>query len=315
MIQVDDRVDLLPVDITPYRAGNTGIPYATTLDSGVPGPHAMIAALTHGNELCGAHAVDFLFRSGVRPVRGRLTLAFMNYAAYHLFDPASPRVSRYVGEDFNRVWDRAVLEGSRDTVELRRAREVRRLLDTVDSLLDIHSMQAPTDPLALAGPLAKGRDFARRVGYPAHILCDEGHAAGRRMRDYGAFADPDSPRNALLVECGQHWHPDSVAVARRTTLRFLDCLNMLDPAFATRHLDDTPGDQRTIEVTDTITMSGDDFRFARPFVGMEVIERAGTIIGHDGDRPVRTPYDSCVLIMPNRRRKAGDTAVRLGRFV
>jgi hypothetical protein len=46
-----------------------------------------------------------------------------------------------------------------------------------------------------------------------------------------------------------------------------------------------------------------------------VIPHAGTVIGADGDRPVTTPYDDCVLIMPSRRLTRGQTAVRLGRFV
>ena len=51
-------VELIPVDITPYKAGNTGVDYVTTFDSGQPGPHIMISALTHGNELCGAITLD-----------------------------------------------------------------------------------------------------------------------------------------------------------------------------------------------------------------------------------------------------------------
>ena len=42
---------------------------------------------------------------------------------------------------------------------------------------------------------------------------------------------------------------------------------------------------------------------------------AGTVIAYDGTRPIRTPYDDCVLIMPSRRLAPGLTAVRLGRFV
>ena len=43
---------------------------------------------------------------------------------------------------------------------LKRARELRPVFDTVDFLLDIHSMQHESSPLMLAGGLAKGRDFA-----------------------------------------------------------------------------------------------------------------------------------------------------------
>jgi hypothetical protein len=46
-----------------------------------------------------------------------------------------------------------------------------------------------------------------------------------------------------------------------------------------------------------------------------VIAKAGSVIGRDGGRPVVTPYDNCVLIMPSRRLGRGQTAVRLGRFV
>ena len=42
---------------------------------------------------------------------------------------------------------------------------------------------------------------------------------------------------------------------------------------------------------------------------------SGTLIGRDGDREIRTPYSDCVLIMPTRRPRKGETAVRLGRFV
>ena len=48
---------------------------------------------------------------------------------------------------------------------------------------------------------------------------------------------------------------------------------------------------------------------------MEVIEKAGTVIGYDGDAAIATPYDECVLIMPSHRASRGTTAVRLGRFV
>ncbi len=70
-----------------------------------------------------------------------------------------------------------------------------------------------------------------------------------------------------------------------------------------------------IEVTDAVTIESDDFRFVEDFRGLETIPRKGSLLGHDGDRPVVTPYDDCVLIMPSRRLHRGQTAVRLGRFL
>lgn len=309
------QVELEAPDIGPYRAGNCGIEYVSSFDSGKAGAHLMLAALTHGNELCGAIALDWLLRQGVRPLAGRLTLAFVNVAAYARFDRKDPGASRCVDEDFNRLWSPEVLAGTRDSVELRRARELRPLVASVDALLDIHSMQHVTPALMICGMTRKARELALRLGTPAHLVCDAGHAAGRRMRDYGAFADSASPKNALLIECGQHWERASATVAIDAMLRFLLHFGAIAPEFAAPHLAPLPAAQRVVEVTEAITVASDAFQFAAPYTGMEVIARAGTVIGYDGAQAVATPYDNCVLIMPSMRLRAGETAVRLGRIV
>jgi predicted deacylase len=308
-------VEIARPDISPWRKGNTGIEYATTIDSGQPGPHVMVTALAHGNEICGAIVLDELFRAGIRPLAGKLTMMFCNVAAFESFDPDKPEASRWVEEDFNRLWSAEVLDGPRDSADLRRARIIRPLIDSADLLLDIHSMQHPSEPLVLAGPLAKGRRFAAEVGYPALAVCDAGHAAGRRMRDYAGFGDTASPKNALLVECGQHWAKRTVDVARETTLRFLARCGVIDPERGPFRFAETPLAQQTVEVTHPVTITADTFRFARVFTGLEVIKESGTLIGWDGEREVRTPYADCVLVMPSKRLYRGQTAVRMGRFV
>ena len=69
-------------------------------------------------------------------------------------------------------------------------------------------------PLMLCGPLDRGVELAKRLGAPADIVRDRGHAAGMRMRDYGGFGDPQSDKTALLIETGQHWRASSVVVAK-----------------------------------------------------------------------------------------------------
>ena len=115
-------VSLVPPDISSYRVGNTGVEYIHQLDSGMPGPHVMISSVVHGNELCGAIAVDHMLQNNVRPLKGKLSLAFMNVDAYLSFDPDNPSASRYLDEDFNRLWTKELLEGDRSSIELRRAR-------------------------------------------------------------------------------------------------------------------------------------------------------------------------------------------------
>lgn len=305
-------------DIARWAAGNSGLEYVWSFDSGVPGPHLAIQALTHGNEVCGAIAVDLLLRETVRPVRGKLSLCFANVAAFRTWNPEEPFKSRFIDEDFNRVWEAAVLDGGRDSAELRRARELRGFYDTVDYLLDIHSMSDACPPLMLAGSQRKGMNLALALGIPEHIVVDAGHSAGRRLRDYARFDDPDDPRTALLIECGQHWTQASPVVAIQTSLRFLRHFRLVGTDFIDRHLDPEPAPRtRVIEVTASIPIRTDEFSFVWPQDGMlAVVPKAGSLVARDGGMEIRTPYDDCALVMPMRRRgRPGDTAVRLGRFV
>jgi hypothetical protein len=169
----------------------------------------------------------------------------------------------------------------------------------------------------LAGTLPKSVELARRVGIPELIMCDAGHAAGPRMRDYRGFADPASPKTALLIESGQHWERRAAEVATDVMLRFLMALDILvaDDARALAGPDfNAHPRQRIIEVTDAVTITGEHFEFVDDFRGLEVLARKGTLIGRDNGREIRTPYDNCVLIMPSRRLAKGQTAVRLGRY-
>ena len=116
-------LEILPPDIRHLRQGNTGVDYVHRFDSGQPGPEVLVQALTHGNEICGAHALVWLFEQGFQPQRGRLTLAFANVAAFERFDPAAPPRSRFVDEDPGAVIGEAVTRIN--SMPLRRAYEAR----------------------------------------------------------------------------------------------------------------------------------------------------------------------------------------------
>ncbi|QJR13230.1 M14 family metallopeptidase [Usitatibacter palustris] len=312
----DIQVELKAPDIEIHRRSPTGTEFVHTFESGKPGPHVMVNALTHGNEICGAIAVDRLLRMGVRPARGTLTLAFANVEAFFRFDPERPYATRFIDEDFNRVWTPETLSGSRMSVELGRARQLRPHVDAADYLLDIHSMLEPSPAVMICGPLDKGIRFARDLGSPEHIVCDKGHANGTRMRDYGGFGDPASPKNALLIECGQHWERAAEHVAWQVTWRFLRALDVMDRELVDREIDKAAAaPQKVIRVTQAVVATSPAFRFAKDFSGLEIIPRQGDLIAWDGDAPVRAPYDNCVLVMPVPHNiKTGLTAVRLGQI-
>ncbi len=315
-------IELHAPDIARWRQGNSGVDWVHRFDSSqgdAGGPLVMVQALTHGNEICGAIALDWLLCQialGWRPRQGSLTLAFANVHAYQRFDPEDPFASRCIDEDLNRVWGDDALFGARDSLELRRARELRPFVDAAELLLDIHSMSEACRPLMVCGQADKNAAFARQLGVPGDLLVDTGHPAGLRMVDRGGFADPASPKRALLIECGQHWERAAGEVAIDTLVRFLGLAGLADAAWVAAHARlPLPRRQRLVRVTQAVVVRSAAFRFLVPTVGLSVVPKAGTPIAQDGEQLWVAPYDDTVLVMPGTRNlKPGGTAVRLGRF-
>ena len=319
MPEATDPIELQAPDITPWKDGESGVPWVHMLQGAKPGPTVMVQALTHGNEICGAIALDWLFKQvqrGWRPAAGTLTLAFANVEAYARFDPADPYPSRCVDEDYNRVWADESLNSPRDSVELRRARLLRPFVDEAELLLDIHSMGQACRPLMVCGMVDKNAAYARELGVPGDLLIDTGHPAGLRMIDRGAYGDPASAKRALLIECGQHWEQAAADVAIDTLVRFLGLTGAAEAAWVQANTRVAlPEKQHLVRVTEPVVARSDLFCFLVPTVGLSVIRKAGTRIAQDGEHIWVTPYDDCVLVMPGTRNlKPGGTAARLGRF-
>ena len=307
-------VELIAPDISAYKKSNTGIDYIHTFDSGKPGPHVFISAVVHGNEPCGAIALDWFFKKEEMPKSGKLSLGFMNVEAYLAFDPANPNRTRWVDEDFNRLWGPGVLDdrNRKQTSEFLRAREVKPIIAEVDFLLDIHSMQKPCIPLMMAGMEQKGLDLAKSVGMEMPIIIDTGHREGMRMRDFGEFSEPSSFKNALLVECGQHWEKSSEPIAIETMVRFIRNTNIMGKEFGLEYLSETIENSKipSLKVGKIITIKTDKFRFKKDWQGFDCLKK-GQIIGYDGEEVIEAPYDQTYLIMPSKRLFIGKTAVRL----
>ena len=309
-------------DLGDWRRGNTGIEGVWRFESGVAGREVLVSALVHGNELCGAWALREALQAGVRPRAGSLTLAFCNLAAFDRFDPEDTDRSRFVDQDFNRLWGAMPwkVEGLIPSCEQRRALDLQPVIERADWLLDLHSMHAEGPPLGLTGLRRHHAEHALAMGGPLILVADAGHAAGARMRDHGRWAsDTDLEAVSLLVECGWHGALSSREVALEMLHRFLVASGCV-------HADDLPpgwrgagqaqsGSGTVLQVTHAITVrAGQAPSFTQPWQTGQAVARAGTVIGHDGEQDVVTPYDDCVLVMPSlAHATVGATMVRLAR--
>ena len=239
----------------------------------------------------------------------------MNIEAYLAFDPENPNRTRWVDEDFNRLWAPGVLEeknGSK-TYEFFRANEVKHIISDADFLLDIHSMQKPCVPLMMAGMLDKGITLAKNLNYEIKIITDSGHKEGMRMRDYGDFSNPESKKNALLVECGQHWEKSSEDVAIETLIKFLRHTGVMDNNFGADIISNEIVSSNQIEVFkvgEIVTIKTNNFKFEKNWQGFDKLTK-GSVIGKDGDKIIYAPFEETILIMPTKRLFPGKTAVRL----
>ena len=309
MTQNSPVFEVLPRDLSAYRQGNVGIDYVHRFESGQPGPHVLINALTHGNEICGMVAATHLLDTGVRPLIGTLTISFANVAAYESFDQSRPFESRQLVHNLNRVWSAAELDGTADSPELERARALRPVVAAADHILDIHSTSQDVQPFWVYPAYPRNAEAALALGRPpVHLVMPSGLGSGTPLIQHGRHGLAESDGVALVVECGQHFRQSAADVATAVALDFLAHFGLVEAA-ANRP---APGPQRRYELLETCMVRTPDFRFTRPVQGFEVFAQ-GELIATDGPHEIRALCDDCTVMMPTREPIVGREAVYLTR--
>jgi predicted deacylase len=303
------NLELLPRDLSAYRQGNAGVPYVHRFDSGKPGPHVLVNALTHGNEFCGMVAATHLLDTGVRPKIGTLTVSFANVQAYESFDAQDPLKSRLLVHNLNRIWSAEWLEGKEDSPELRRAREMRPVVAAADHILDIHSTAQPVAPFWVYPGYERNAKAAMAIGVPnIHLVMPSGMNTGTPLIQHGLHGTAGHHGVALVAECGQHFIRASGELAKEVTLRFLAHFGLIDADPAWK----APGPQRRFELITTPVIKTTDVKFAKPVSGLESFAK-GELIVTDGTEEIRSPCDGCTIFMPARVHIPGRELVYLTR--
>ena len=300
--------EVLPRDLSPYAAGNTGVPHVHRFDSGKPGPHLLVNALTHGNEFCGMVAACHLLDTGVRPLVGTLTISFANVAAYESFDQSRPFDSRQLVHNLNRIWSAAQLDGPERSPELDRARALRPVVAAADHILDIHSTSQPVQPFWVYPDRPRNAAAALAIGEPAvHLVMPKGLGSGTPLIEHGGHGTADFHGVGLVAECGQHFQQASADRAIRVARRFLAHFGLIaaEPWPATEPA-------RRYELLQTWVIRTPEFRFTRPLIGFETFG-PGELIATDGPDAIHAPEGGCTVLMPARVAIVGREGVYLAR--
>lgn len=293
-----------------------------------PGPRLIVLGAVHGNETCGAQAID---RAVAALDAGTLVLARGSLTLVPITNPLAYNRRQRNGErNLNR---NLVPTDAPQDFEDHLARLLCPLLAEHEVLLDLHSFQSPGEPFVMLGPAdnsgdlepfahaAREQALALRLGprrivegwlqtyavgvqrrlarttptERAHLLSTDpryGVGTTEAMRSCGGYA--------LTLECGQHQDPQAPEVAWRAIRNTLAHLQMVDaPAPAA-----TTGVEflRLAEVVDRLHA---DDRFSRTWASYDPL-RAGEQIGqrHDGT-PVLAPADG-FIVFPNASAAPGN---------
>lgn len=302
-------IEVVQGDLSAYRQGNIGIPYVFRFESGRPGPHVLVNALTHGNEICGMVAVRHLLDSEVRPRLGTLTLSFAHVEAYDAFDPSKPFDNRQIVHNLNRIWSDEMLDGPEQSPELRRARELRPVVAAANHILDLHSTSQDVVPFWVYPAFDRNARVAMAIGLPSvHLVMPDGLGSGTPIIQHGAHAGDLAPGAAVVAECGQHFKQATADLATEVSLRFLAHFGLIEHEAAVP----TPAIQRRFQLLKTLVIQHEDFHFVRPLVGFETFG-AGELIAYDGGVEIRSPCDDCTIFMPAQRAIVGREAMYLTR--
>lgn len=268
-----------------------------------PGPRVGVLGAVHGDERCGLEAIRDLaaaVRSGRRRIdRGTVVLVHGNPAA-----TAQRRRHTRDGVDLNRQFDFRFVDSAPPegwAYEHHRAIALRPVLESLDTMLDLHSTTAPSEPFAIVDPEADASDLAPRVGPRWVVTRWRGASAIAERTSIGIFRRLRRP--ALVVECGDHGAPETFAFARQALEGFLRCIGVVDGERPPRR------EPHPVHVFDSVVKTDPGFRFARPLRGFTRLE-AGEPLGArpDGSPDPEGPRapENCWAVLPNDRVVVGD---------
>lgn len=290
---------------------------------GSPGPRLLITGAIHGNERCGTEAIHRVMAeldSGTLSIRSGLVtfVPIANPLAYasntrngdrnlnrHLFPTSTPQDY----EDHVANW-------------------LCPLLARHDVLLDLHSFNAPGEPLVMVGPRNNDgplepfqhaqheRALARRLGVRRFVdgwLRTYADGVQRRVPDpqqqqavlrYGVGTTEymrSTGGYALTLECGQHDDPQAPEVAYRAILNSLAFLGLIDapspPAIAPERMEALS----MVAVTDKIWA---DDRFTREWSSFDAVAKGEQIGVRADGTPVLAAFDGRILF-PDSAAVAG----------
>ena len=260
------------------------------VESGQPGPTVALFGGVHGNETVGVIAIQHLMEE-LELERGTAYLALANPAAVAVGE-------RELSKNLNRCF---ITGNDGQTPEDVRARELMRLLDKCDALLDIHSYRDPAgDPFAICEPNAL--EIARQFDIPlisTNWTTTEPGATDGYMYEQGKIG--------ICLESGPTvFVQETLPVALDAAHKFLAHFGMISLAGAI----ETRTDQRIIEARQAFVRTSEEYSLDENLKSFQKLSEGQIYGSHAGENFV-AGKDECI-IFPRPTAEIGTEAFVIG---
>ncbi len=258
------------------------------------GERVLILGSVHGNEVCGSLAIDKIrheLDTKVRTLtRGTLLLApRVNKEAYK-------KNTRFIDVNLNRI---VSSNRAGTNYEDKLARELATLIESVDIVIDIHSMTAKTVSMAFVDyPTETNKKLAQAslissIVYGWQDLFVEDNESGDTIACANA-----SGKSGITIECGTHNDSESVHAAERAILGVLKDKQMMDGVKFEEVI------QRSFLMKEVIFRNSLEDRLAKEFTNFEKV-LAGEVLGVREDKiPILAKEDGYIML-PNKNAGVG----------
>lgn len=267
------------------------------IDSGKPGPTVGLTAMTHGNEPCGLHVLDYLVKKeskGWKPKVGKIVLVINNIeAARNYFDHDDPDNSsqfRYLDRNMNRLPEDLEISHD-DQREVVRAKVLKPIWESFDCAIDFHSCTGELKPMAIMGYIPSEKSTAFQLPFDTYV--DNIVPVQIGVPAFGHYGKNPFLTDVFEIEGGPHMSYDYMDFLTRAVQRYLNILG----------LDDDPVDIEGPQAADIYHMHGTlivpeaGYEVARIFQNYEFLPQ-GTVLATKGDKEIKIDFDGCPFLPP-----------------
>jgi succinylglutamate desuccinylase len=238
----------------------------------------------HGNEKVGVLTLKKLIDE-IEIISGTVYFVYAN-------PPAIKKGVRQVNANLNRLFRRNI---SGKSYEYERARELMKILDTCDALLDLHSYNSKTgNQFAISEK--RGFKILKKMDFPIIVsgFSTLGSGTDGYMEKRGKIG--------ICVECGtSNRYRKFMPLAEKTVYQFLQYFGSID-----RKVAHSSSSQTFIRVKRMILKKSNKFRFVKNFKDFERLKQ-GSPFAYDGETAYKAAKNECILF-PRPKGKIGSEA-------